>query len=232
MNLDEIVNTVKTKIHDTSSGAAAAAKTFAALRYKMVWDTQLWRDSLAMTSQAVPAETQVVTLAEPSVDLVVAVAIGDQGITPANFETTFISAREAFNVSGQTVSFVSVSRTNSGLSRLRLLSPPASATTVHVLYKSKIRIIRQGQSVFSTLVDDGDESVIPAADLALTALVEADMLEYKQAYAKAQAKQSEALTLLGVARNSERSQAASRFEISAEGLGEWTRDDWDSAGGI
>jgi len=232
MNLDSIVNTVLTKIHDNSSGAGAAAREFAGLRYKMVWDTQLWRDSLVMTSQAVPAGTQVVTLSEPSVDLVVAVAIGDKGITPSNFETTFISARDAFSVSGETVSFISVARTDSGLSRIRLLSPPSDNTTIHVLFKTKIRVLRGGVSYFSTLLEDSDESVIPAADLALTALVEADMLEYKQAYAKAQAKQSEALTLLGVARNSERSQAASRFEISAEGLGEWSRDDWDSATGI
>jgi hypothetical protein len=54
------------------------------------------------------------------------------------------------------------------------------------------------------------------------------MLEYKQAYAKAQAKQAEALTLLSLARNVERAQGASRFEVSADYNGEWSRDDFES----
>lgn len=228
MTLDQIANQVCTKVHDTSSGAVAAAKTFAKNRYEMIWNSQVWKDSLATTSVAVSADDSVVTIPSTNFDMPVAVKLDTTAISPANYESAFVNSPESFTGSGTTAAFVILAKNDSGQIRLQLLKATSQSGTLNVLCKTKVRVVNGGVSSYRSLEQDSDQPAIPHAEQALVALVEADMLEYKQAYAKAQAKQSEALTLLALARNMERGQSASRLSISVESDGQWQRDDWES----
>ena len=230
MTLDQIANQVCIKTHDTSAGAVAAVKTFCKNRYQMIWDSQLWANSMAVTTQAISSGSSIVTISDTNMDLPVAVKIGTTAIDPANYGSAFMMSPSSFTDSGNTTSFVILSRSDAGNIRLQLLSAASESGTLSVLCKTKIRVTNNGVSAYRSMEQDDDVCVINTAEQALLTLVEADMLEYKQAYAKAQAKQSEALTLLSLARNVERSQGASRFEVSAAFNGEWSRDDWDYGG--
>lgn len=228
MTLDQIANQVCTKVHDTSSGAVAAAKTFAKNRYEMIWNSQVWKDSLATTSVSVAADDSVITVSSTSLDLPVAVKFDTTAISPSNYESAFVNSPDSFSGSGEVASFVILPKSDGGLIRLQLLKAPSTAGTLSILCKTKVRVINGGVSFYRSLEQDSDQPAILHAEQALVALVEADMLEYKQAYAKAQAKQAESLTLLALARNMERGQAASRLTISVDSEGQWNRNDWES----
>ena len=228
MTLDQIANQVCIKTHDTSAGAVAAAKTFCKNRYQMIWDSQLWNNSQAVTTQAISAGDADITITDTNMDLPVAVKLDTTAISPANYGTAFYLSPSAFTGTGNTTSFVMLAKSDAGNIRIRLLNGAGSATTLSALCKTKIRVLNNGVSQYRSMEQDDDTPAINTAEQALITLVEADMLEYKQAYAKAQAKQSEALTLLSLARNVERAQGASRFEVSADYNGEWSRDDFES----
>jgi len=227
MTLDQLANQVCTKTHDTSAGSVSAVKTFAKNRYQMIWDSQLWNNSLAVVTQSVSADTSVVTLSDTNMDLPVAVKFDTTPISPANYGSAFVLSPNSFSGSGSPSAFVVLPKSDGGAIKIQLLKAPSTSGTLSVLCKTKIRVTNNGVSAYRSLEQDDDVPVLLTTEQALLTLVEADMLEYKQAYAKAQAKQSEALTLLALARNVERSQGASRFEISADHQGEWSRDDWE-----
>ena len=229
MTLDQISNQVCTKVHDTSSGAVAAAKTFAKNRYGMIWNSQVWKDSLATTTVPVSVDDSIVSVANTSLDLPVAVKLDTTAITPANYESAFVNSPDSFSGSGDTTAFIILPKNDSGQIRLQLLKAAGTAGTLTILCKTKVRVVNSGVSYYRSLEQDNDQPAIMHAEQALVALVEADMLEYKQAYAKAQAKQAESLTLLALARNMERGQAASRLSISVDHDGQWHRDDWENA---
>ena len=230
MTLDQIANQVCIKTHDTSAGAVAAVKTFCKNRYQMIWDSQLWSNSMAVTTQAITAGDSVITITDSNMDMPVSVKIGTTSIDPANYGSAFSLSPNSFSGTGETTAFVILARSDAGNLRIQLLSAVTDSATLSVLCKTKIRVTNNGVSAYRSMEQDDDVCVLNAAEQALLTLVEADMLEYKQAYSKAQAKQSEALTLLGLARNVERSQGASRFEITSSYDGEWSRDDWDYGG--
>lgn len=227
MTLDQIANQVCIKTHDTSAGAVSAVKTFCKNRYQMIWDSQLWNNSLAVTTQAVATNDSVITISDSNMDMPVAVKLDTTPIDPANYGSAFVLSPNSFTGSGPTSAFVVLSKSDSGNIRIQLLKAASQSGTLSVLCKTKTRVTNNGVSAYRSLEQDDDVPVIQTAEQALVTLVEADMLEYKQAYAKAQAKQAEALTLLALARNVERSQGASRFEVSADHMGDWTRDDWE-----
>ena len=227
MTLDQIANQVCIKTHDTSAGAVSAVKTFCKNRYQMIWDSQLWNNSLAVTNQAVVTNDSVITISDSNMDMPVAVKLDTTPIDPANYGSAFVLSPNSFTWSGPTSAFVVLSKSDSGNIRIQLLKAASQSGTLSVLCKTKTRVTNNGVSAYRSLEQDDDVPVIQTAEQALVTLVEADMLEYKQAYAKAQAKQAEALTLLALARNVERSQGASRFEVSADHMGDWTRDDWE-----
>ena len=194
----------------------------------MIWDSQLWNNTQAIVTQSILAGTTDVTIADSSMDFPVAVKLDSTPIPPSNFGTAFTLDPNSFTGTGNTTSFVILPETNAGNIQIKLLNGSKDAATLSILCKTKCRVVNNGVSYYRSLEQDADTTVLIAADQALLALVEADMLEYKQSYQKAQAKQAEALTLLSLARNVERAQSASRFQISAEYGGEWSRDDFET----
>jgi hypothetical protein len=68
MTLDQIANQVCIKTHDTSAGAVAVVKTFCKNRYQMIWDSQLWANSMAVTTQAITSGSSIITISDTNMD--------------------------------------------------------------------------------------------------------------------------------------------------------------------
>ena len=63
-----LVQFVADKVQKTDAASIAMMKNFVDRRYEMIWDSSLWRESLAVTTYTVAADTEEVTL-NAAVDL-------------------------------------------------------------------------------------------------------------------------------------------------------------------
>ena len=68
MTLTELADQVTTKLSDTDSESVATCKKFIINRYRMLWDSGLWTNSLGVVTKTVAAEDETLTLSgDPSI---------------------------------------------------------------------------------------------------------------------------------------------------------------------
>lgn len=229
MTLSDLSSFVCGKIGRTDEDSLAKCRQFLARRYRLIWDSQLWRDSLTSVSQSVAAETQDVTISSPAVDQILGVSWGDIPLEPAAHEQIFSMNPSAFSRVGSVVSFVVLPKSETGYARIRLVEKPREEKTISVLAKSPIRVIdSSNQHQYRDLEQSSDQPALRGIDNALISFAEGDMLTRERQYGKAQTMYAEGSSHVKVAVGVERSQAASNLQIMPVYGGEWTRDDWDT----
>jgi len=230
MTLADMASFICGKVGKTDSESLAKCKEFLARRYELVWNSQLWRDTLTTSSQSVAADTQDVTIGDSNIDQIVAVRWSDVTLGPVAHEAVFAINPTLFDESGTPMAFVTLPKTTAGICRIRLVQKPRETKTLTILGKLKIRVI-DSDSQFQTrnLTLDGDKPSIYNIDNALISFGEADMLTRDRQYSKAQLMMQDAVAQVKVATNVEQSQAANNLQLNVVDSGEWTRDDWDSA---
>lgn len=79
MTLSDMASYICTKTGQSDADSVAAAKTFLARRYQMLWDAALWKESLSIVSVQVPNWSTICSLNFP-VDQVVAVRTSSTGL--------------------------------------------------------------------------------------------------------------------------------------------------------
>ena len=62
MTLSELADQITTKLSDTDSASVVTCKKFINNRYRMVWESQLWTQTLGVVSASVSANDETVTL--------------------------------------------------------------------------------------------------------------------------------------------------------------------------
>ena len=229
MTLQDMSSFVTAKIGRTDSDSVSKCREFLARRYELVWNSQLWRETLVTSSQSVPAETQDVTLDDSSIDQIVAVRWSDTTLGPVAHEQVFAIDPTLFDNSGTPLAFITLPKTPSGSARIRLVQKPNQTKTLTILGKVKLRII-DGSNQFQirNLTEILDKPAISNLDNALLAFAEADMLTRERQYSKAQIMQAEAVAQTKVAVGVEKNQSANNLQVLAVDSGEWSRDDWDT----
>ena len=205
---------VADKLQKTDTDSLTLLKTFIDLRYEMIWNAGLWRETLGTTSYSVAAETEDVTL-NSTVDFPVAASWDNDGIYPVNYETVFQIEPDEFNQSGTPTSFVVLPKDSSGNAVIKLVRKPNTAKTLLVLGKLKI-----------TALGDTDSPKINGVDNALLAYVESDMLEHMRQYGKAQVKQGEAAAQMSLMRDLEMGQAAKETRVIPKVSNDWSTADF------
>lgn len=229
MTLSDMASFVTGKIGRTDSDSVSKCKEFLARRYELIWNSQLWRESLATATQSVSADTQDVTLADSNIDQIVAVRWSDTTLGPVAHEQVFAIDPTLFDGSGTPLAFVTLPKTADGYVRLRLVQKPNTTKNITILGKVKLRVIDSSNAyVTRNLEQSTDKPALSNIDNALLCFAEADMLTRERQYSKAQMMQAEAVAQIKVAVGVEKNQSANNLQVLAVDSGEWTRDDWDS----
>lgn len=179
----EIANYVGEKVHSTDSDSIAVFKQFVDRRYEMIWNAELWRESMGTYSTSVNSGTSVIDLTV-EMDFPVSAYWDEREITPVDYQRVFQINPALLDESGTPTDFIVLSKSVSASGtrpRIQLIRVPNETKTLLVLGKLVV-----------TPLTDNDSPTISGIDNALVTYVEADALEYLQQYAKAQAKLQEA----------------------------------------
>lgn len=217
MTLAQIASFVTTKLSLTDSDSVAACKEFINARYRMIWDSCLWRDSIGISSTTVVAGTTQVIFENPSdyllfqdnqgaqfyIETPVAIKLVDSSnnhtdligadwvsffqIDPSSFDTS-----TAFRA--QPRNFI-VLPTYQGFACVRMVPTPDVDSTAYCLGKVKWQELQ-----------DSHTPLLRGVDNALIAYAEGDMMERARQYGKAQAKFAEAAAHVGTMKDLEKNQ--------------------------
>ena len=175
----EIANYVGEKVHSTDSDSIAVFKQFVDRRYEMIWNAELWRESMGTYSTSVSSGTSVIDLTI-EMDFPVSAYWDEREITPVDYQRVFQINPALLDESGTPTDFIVLSKSVSARGtrpRIQLIRVPNETKTLLVLGKLVV-----------TPLTDNDSPTISGIDNALVTYVEADAREYLQQYAKAQAK--------------------------------------------
>lgn len=229
MTLSDLATFVTGKLGKTDTDSLAKAKEFLARRYELIWNSQLWRETLSTSTQSVPADTQDVTLNDSSIDQIVAVRWSDTMLGPVAHEQVFAIDPTLFDDSGTPLAFVTLPKTAAGVCQLRLVQKPNQTKTLTVLGKVKLRVIDSANSYQTrNLTSDTDKPAISNIDNALISFCEGDMLTRDRQYSKAQMMYADGVAQVKIAVGVEKNQSANNLQVLAVDSGEWNRDDWDN----
>lgn len=105
MTLSEIAAYVCSKIGQTDAASVAACKGFIAVRYRMIWDAALWRDSLALVSVTTTAGSNWLVLPR-NLDTVLKVRVNTTTIGPFDAGTVFDYNPDLFDNQGTPAGFI------------------------------------------------------------------------------------------------------------------------------
>lgn len=228
-----IAQFVANKMQKSDSATLDIIKNFVDRRYEMIWDTTLWRQTLATTTYTVAVDTEDLTL-NSTVDFPVSARWNDLEIIPMDYQAVFQVDPTLFNDSGSVTNFLVLPRDSSGNSRIKLLRKPNEEKSLLVLGKQKITAdgntwttsSSTSTDVLPQMADTG-EPVINGIENALLAFVEGDTLEHMRQYGKAQIKFQEASGQLTVARDLDNHQAARVSSIVPHISGHWEAGDFE-----
>jgi len=218
MTKSNIANFVGEKVHSTDDDSQAVFKTFVDRRYEMIWNAELWRESLGTVSQTVASGTDTVSLST-TMDFPVSAYWDEREITPVDYQRVFQMNPALLAETGTPTDFIVLPKTTgpSGTySQIKLLRIPDSAKTLLVLGK-----------LYVTELGDNDSPMLSGIDNTLVAFVEADALEYLQQYAKAQAKLQEAAAHLQMMRDIEKHQSARIQQLVPDVESTWGYNDFN-----
>ena len=200
MTKNDIAQLVADKAQKSDEASLTLLKTFVDRRYDMIWNSALWRESLATDSQTIAIDTETVTLAT-ELDFPVSARWDDKEITPVNYSAVFQIDPTLFNDSGEVANFIVLPKSG-GDARIKLLRKPSVSKDLLILGKLKI-----------VALDDADSPKINGIDNVLINMVEGDMLEHLRQYQKGQVKFTEAMNQLAIAKDLENQQSASNTRI-------------------
>jgi hypothetical protein len=114
MNLAQLASYVCSKVRATDANSIALCKSYLSARFQMIWDSELWRDSLVfVTTTLDPAnannnfglDSQGIWLLPPIADKVVAVRDHNRAYSVVSAEEYFQTDLDEFGVQGTAVSF-------------------------------------------------------------------------------------------------------------------------------
>lgn len=226
MTLSELATFITSKLSSTDTDSVTACKSYINRRYQMIWDSALWTDTLGISTKAVTAGDQTITLdGAPSItfyqsavapstkiDFPVAVKITETG-NEDGFETPNADWITFFQIDPNAwidttsrratpTNFINLPKDGSGYARIKPVPVPSSDGTLYVLGKLKW-----------VQLADTDSPCLRGIDNALLAFAEGDMLERARQYAKAQAKYSEAAANVTLMEDIEKGQQQSVSRI-------------------
>ena len=218
MTKSNIANYVGEKVHSTDDDSQAVFKTFVDRRYEMIWNAELWRESLGTMDTTVTSGNSVVSLSS-MMDFPVSAYWDEREITPVDYQRVFQINPALLEESGTPTDFIVLPKVTSASgtkSQIKLLRIPDSAKTLLVLGK-----------LYVTELGDNDSPMLSGVDNTLVAFVEADALEYLQQYAKAQAKLQEAAAHLQLMRDMEKHQSARVQQLVPDVEAAWGYNDFN-----
>jgi hypothetical protein len=153
------------------------AAEFLQLRWKMVWDLRLWKQSLVTYSQTIPAATQETALTDATIDQIVSARWGDdrqlEGVAP---DLAWRTDPGAWSETGALVAYTQRPKDSAGRIVLRFLRAPSEQKDLLVLAKRKC----------PELLLDADAPTIAGADQCLIAYTTGDLLRWLRQFGKAQ----------------------------------------------
>lgn len=227
MTLDNMATFICNKVGRPDAASILSCKGFLGRRYELIWDSQLWKDSLTTISVPVAEGVQDVILGA-SIDRVVAVRWDTIGLSPVQHEAVYYIDPTLFDKSGTPAAYVIMPAHPTGGSVIRLVQKPSKNAVVTVLGKRKVSVLTQsGEIIQRTLSQSADSPYIRGIDHGLLSFAEGDMLTRERQYGKAQLIYGEASSTLRIAYNLEMGQQASEVQVSPSHGGEWSRDDWE-----
>ena len=218
MTKSNIANYVGEKVHSTDDDSQAVFKTFVDRRYEMIWNAELWRESLGTVSQTVASGVDTVSLST-TMDFPVSAYWDEREITPVDYQRVFQMNPALLAETGTPTDFIVLPKVTSAsgtYSQIKLLRIPDDAKTLLVLGK-----------LYVTELGDNDSPMLSGVDNTLVAFVEADALEYLQQYAKAQAKLQEAAAHLQLMRDMEKHQSARVQQLVPDVESAWGYNDFN-----
>jgi hypothetical protein len=217
MTLSELADQITTKLSDTDAASVTTCKKFINNRYRMLYDSSLWTNSMGVVSTAVSASDETITLSDdptifyyptsstvsstaPKLDFIVAVRFTETG-KDDGVEVVGASWMQFFQLDPNLWNNTSTRRSNprnftplppdaSGYCRIKPMATPDNAGTLYALGKLKF-----------TEMGDSDSPIINGAENTLLAYAEGDMLERMMQYQKAQLKFGEASNMLTICRD-------------------------------
>ncbi len=110
MNLLQLANFVCAKVRHTDALSVAACKTFLNRRYQMIYDSEVWRDSLFLSTPILvpatsPQDAMGIYILPLMVDRVVAVRTTSGQLQPANLEEYFRIDTDIYEQTGTPAQF-------------------------------------------------------------------------------------------------------------------------------
>jgi len=242
MTLTELADQITTKMSDTDSASVATCKKFINNRYRMMYDSALWTNSMGVVSTSVAASDTTITLSDdptifyyptsstvsstaPKLDFIVAVKFTETG-KEDGFEVVGASWMQFFQLDPNVWNNTSQRRATpqnftplppdaSGYCRIKPLSTPDKAGTLYAL--GKLKFVEMG---------DSDSPVINGAENALLAYGEGDMLERAMQYQKGQLKFGEASNMLTICRDLDNVQQDKMNSIVPTVVNHWSVQDF------
>ena len=217
MTNSDIATYVGEKVHSTDDDSIAVFKTFVDRRYDMIWNAELWRESLGTYSTTVSSGTEIVDLTV-DMDFPVAAYWDEKEITPVDYQRVFQINPALLDENGTPTDFIVLPKSVSASGtrpRIKLIRIPNESKTLLVL----------GKLIINPL-GDSDSAVLSGIDNALVTYVEADALEYLQQYAKAQLKMQEAGAHMQLMRDMEKNQSARQIQLVPDVEVAWTQNDF------
>ena len=193
MTLDEYTSFICSKIGQNDDLSRQACDSYVRARYRMIWDSLLWRDARCLANVTATGATLALPAA---VERVVSIRLAAAGGDSAPGHTGYLEPVDGASllasvpgVIGQTgvphyyEEFADVDDP-AHLRKLRLFPAPSSALPSPLLIA--------GKRPFPGLADGTSTPVLRNIDNALLAFATGDMLERQRQYGKAQAKYHEA----------------------------------------
>ena len=201
MTKNGIAQLVADKLQKTDEASLTILKSFINQRYDMIWNSELWRESLSTYSTTVAIDTQEVTL-DTTLDFPVSARWDDREIIPMDYSAVFQIDPTLFNDAGEVANFIILPKDSNGDSVIKLIRKPSVSKTLMILGKLKI-----------VALTDTSTPKINGIDNVLLCMVEGDMLEHTRQYLKAQGKFTEAMNHLNIAKDLEKHQSATNTRI-------------------
>jgi hypothetical protein len=198
MTLAEIKTFTTSKLGITDAAALAQAELFVKHRWRMLWNTALWRQTRWQATVSVAAGTQDVTL-PTEFDFVTAMRwAGQQELVGVSDLSALASDPAGYDQSGPVLAFIPLAKDTDGNCVVRLLQKPKETKSLLVIGKRKC----------VELSASTDSPLIPGADQVLCEAVMGDLYEWIRQLSKAQVFFSKATTLIEKMKEIETAQAS------------------------
>lgn len=226
MNLGDMAQNICSKLGLFDATSLIRCKEYIKNRYQMIYDAELWSDTLTLVSNSsLQAGINVIDF-PANIDRIVSIrSAGNRLIQPVNSAYVMEMNPLTFENTGEPVAYEDYTDSFIGATGSGSSSGGTGSSLVSVAYR-KIRffpiptvdtaLLILGKRILVPLSADTDYSVIRNSDNCLLSYAMSDMLERQRQYAKAQAKATEAGAMLQLMRDIENKQSAKQAMVVPE----------------